>query len=1433
MFETRGWRGLFPEPICALEDTLNYRNKAILLVAMVCLTITAFAQTHKTSPAGTQTFTPVEPDAPAVIDQEITSTMQVSHPDATGFIYRLDQLLWAPYVAPKEIEVEGGHEVMHQPSRKNGPNLPDGAMQTFSGPLVGASPILSVDGLGANITGPAGTFVVNSVPPDTNLAVGTTQVVETVNSGFAVFNKTTGAMIAGPYNLTALWSVLPANSPCTGVDGSDGISISDPVVVHDQLAQRWLITVLALPYNASSGAYLPPFYHCVAISATDDATGSWSVFEYNPGSYFSGGTNDLPDYPKMGVWRDSYTFTYDMFNSTGSSYVAAEICGMDRNAMLNGTTVTIICFEKTSTDYALLPPNIDGATYPNLQTSGTAGTDTCSAASPCQPKSTFFELADVSGSSTTLDYYRVHFNFVTTSHSAVDTRGTVTVSSYNTTTCSTGNGGTSKCVPQPTHTGSLPSGETFASESKLDTLADHAMWRAAYRNFGSYESVLFDSSVQGSISNNSAAPRWYELRGINTSTGTGTPTVFQQSTFNPDSSATFRWMGSIAADHNNNMLLGYSASSSSVFPSLYITGRLVGDSVNTMETETQAYLGQNSQVNITEGGSSYAYGYRWGDYSSMEIDPDDCTFWYANLYMKQAGLFNWNTRMLSYAFPSANCSDAASITLPIPLAQGGSTLTSGTATFYWTTGSGGPTGYTLSVGSTQGGSNYFSQSYAAGTYTATVSSLPIDGSTFWVRLTTTGGTGAGFQDYQYTAATLIQPQTITFPNPGTQTYGVSPITLTATASSGLTVSYTVTSGPASVSGNVLTITGAGSVTVEATQAGNSQYSAATPVSDTFAVNQAVLTVSGNNAAMNYGDAGFPAFSDNITGYVNGDGPGVVSGSAAFSTNATLSSTPGSYTLYVTQGTLAAANYSFTFVNAFLNIGQATSNTTVGASPATIGTGDNTTLTATVTGSPNGVAPTGTVTFYNGNTQLGTANLGGNTPEQARDRRRIVTPEILARGKKGKDNGKNGPEYPGLANTATLQVSGQTLGLGASTITASYGGDTNYNGGSSSGSTVTVEQPGLYNPAPGSTLTGTSANFQWYGAPGATAYWIDIGNVAGGNQYYQSGSLPITTESVAVNSLPTNGSTVYVTLYYLINGSWVSNPYTLTAFGGSATLGQITSPAPNSTLTGSSVTFTWSAGSGATAYWLDAGNVAGGNQYYQSGNLGNQFTTTVTTLPTDGSTVYVTLYSLVNNVWLSNAYTYTAYSLASAAGVITSPTPGTTLTGSSATFVWTAGSGASNYWLDIGSTPGGNQYLQSGTLGNVLTDTVSGLPTDGSAIYVTLYSLVGTQWIGNSYNYTAFNATGGLAVMQTPVPGTFISGNSATFTWSLDANATAYWVDISAVGPGGNDVFQSGNLGNVATVTVNSLPGNGSSTLYVTLYSYVGGQWLSNAYTYTN
>jgi hypothetical protein len=268
------------------------------------------------------------------------------------------------------------------------------------------------------------------------------------------------------------------------------------------------------------------------------------------------------------------------------------------------------------------------------------------------------------------------------------------------------------------------------------------------------------------------------------------------------------------------------------------------------------------------------------------------------------------------------------------------------------------------------------------------------------------------------------------------------------------------------------------------------------------------------------------------------------------------------------------------------------------------------------------------------------------------------------------------------------------------------------------------------------------------------------------------------------------------------------------------------------LTGASQTFTWSAGSAATAYWIDAGSAAGGNQYFQSGNIGNVLTKNVTGLPTNGSTVYVTLYSLVSGNWLGNSYTYTAFNPSSAAGVLTSPTPGTALTSSTVTFSWTAGSAASGYWLDLGSTAGGNQYYQSGNLGNVLTTTVSGLPTDGSTIYATLYSLVGGNWVSNAYTYFAVNGASGKGVITSPANNTPLTGNQVTFTWTPGATATAYWVDVSASAPGGNDLDQSGNLGNVTSYSISNLPGGGA-TIYVRLYSLIGGQWLFNDYSYTS
>ena len=175
----------------------------------------------------------------------------------------------------------------------------------------------------------------------------------------------------------------------------------------------------------------------------------------------------------------------------------------------------------------------------------------------------------------------------------------------------------------------------------------------------------------------------------------------------------------------------------------------------------------------------------------------------------------------------------------------------------------------------------------------------------------------------------------------------------------------------------------------------------------------------------------------------------------------------------------------------------------------------------------------------------------------------------------------------------------------------------------------------------STIPGTSITFQWTGSNPAQAYWIDVGSTPGGNNYDQSGSLPTTTLSRTVTGLPTDGSTIYVTLWTQINGQWAYNQYTYLAFNTVGGIGAVQTPAPGSVLSGNSVTFTWSAGSGASAYWLDVGNTPGANDIYQSGNLGNVLSTTVNTLPANGSQVYVTLWSLVSGQWFNNQYTYTS------------------------------------------------------------------------------------------------------------------------------------------------------------------------------------------------
>jgi hypothetical protein len=152
-----------------------------------------------------------------------------------------------------------------------------------------------------------------------------------------------------------------------------------------------------------------------------------------------------------------------------------------------------------------------------------------------------------------------------------------------------------------------------------------------------------------------------------------------------------------------------------------------------------------------------------------------------------------------------------------------------------------------------------------------------------------------------------------------------------------------------------------------------------------------------------------------------------------------------------------------------------------------------------------------------------------------------------------------------------------------------------------------------------------------------------------------------------------------------------------------------------------------------------GSTAGGSNIYGA-YQGAALFATVSPLPTDGSTVYVTLSSWVNGGWQASSATYRAATSsgtppAEPGSTITSPTPGTTVGYPSATFTWTAGSGVTERYFMIGTTPGGSE-IYAGYQGTALSRTVFTMPNGGITLYVRLMSYVGGSWIVKNYTFLA-------------------------------------------------------------------------------------------------
>jgi len=259
----------------------------------------------------------------------------------------------------------------------------------------------------------------------------------------------------------------------------------------------------------------------------------------------------------------------------------------------------MVCFQQGSSVASLLPSDLDGATAP-----------------PAGSPNFYLNFG-----SNSLNLFRFHVDFANTANSTFTGPINIPVAAF-TEACS---GGT--CIQQP------------STSQKLDSLADRLMYRLAYRNRSGTESLMVNHSVfvSGNRKSQVDGVRWYEIR-----SPSGTPVIFQQGTYSPDSNS--RWMGSIAMDKVGDIALGYSVSSSSLFPSIRFTGRVPTDSLGTLEAENTILNGAGSQLpNLS----------RWGDYSSISVDPvDDCTFWYTTEYLMNSGTFNWSTRIASFKFPT-------------------------------------------------------------------------------------------------------------------------------------------------------------------------------------------------------------------------------------------------------------------------------------------------------------------------------------------------------------------------------------------------------------------------------------------------------------------------------------------------------------------------------------------------------------------------------------------------------------------------------------------------------------------------------------------------------------------------------------------------------------------------------------------------------------
>lgn len=447
-------------------------------------------------------------------------------------------------------------------------------------------PIMTFDGMAGN--GP--------IPPDVEGDIGPNHYFQWLNISFTVYSRS-GAALLGP---------VPGNSPFQSLGPSDlcrTTNRGDPIVLYDQLADRWVLSQFAYQLPRTG-----PYYHCIAISTSGDPTGSYCVYSYKVSDTV------WNDYGKIGLWPDAYYVSFIGVPDSGTPKMTPVAWAVDRQKMLACSAADAVYFDSSNApDLAgaadpMLPADLDGSTQPPTG----------------QPNP---YLMSVDGSPDRLSLFEFHVDWANPIASTFTKKADLPVPAFDTAfTCNTPNE-TRQCIPQP------------GTTTRLDALAKQLMKRLTYRRFADHESLVVNQTVDADVDH--AGVRWYEVRDPH-----GTPMVYQASTYAPD--AEDRWMGSAATDRLGDLAVGYSVSSNTTYPSLRYTGRPSGAPLGQLLDETTLWVGAGSQTYASGTGPA-----RWGDYQSLSIDPvDDCTFWFAGEYYPVTANIYWHTRIGTFRFPA-------------------------------------------------------------------------------------------------------------------------------------------------------------------------------------------------------------------------------------------------------------------------------------------------------------------------------------------------------------------------------------------------------------------------------------------------------------------------------------------------------------------------------------------------------------------------------------------------------------------------------------------------------------------------------------------------------------------------------------------------------------------------------------------------------------